>query len=572
MCMNCGSVIEENLLVSSVEFADSGQGTGQVLGQFVSSTTTKPYSSGGPGYGYQRESREVTIQQGKKRISALASKLGISQDLIDAAHRYFLLAMQRNFIQGRRTKNVIAACLYFSCRRAKAPYLLIDFSEALETNLYSLGSTFLKFSALINRPLPVVDPSLYIHAYASRLEFGNKAHQVGQTALRLVSRLKRDWMQHGRRPSGICGAALIVSARMHGFNRSRTDVVKVLRICEETLRKRLAEFHETPSAKLTMEQFLQLDVPDEANPPSFHAARNAERDRIERRREFVEKRRGVFGLENVGDEENEDGDDVRRSKRKRKAPAHLDSDDSEDDYFSESNEGKGHRFRSKRRAKEMAAEKVQRRRERRKTLRFRVDSDEEELSDVEMNSSEEEAFEHAERLVDVKRSENVDAYTELELELQQALGDIRRERDGADPDDDPTLTDRRAIPQPPRTREEEDARGSDYEEALEDFVDEDEIERKYVLSREEVVKRAAVWDALHGAWVRQRQGPTGVVERKTVKRTAKEKEEMKRLKSLGALSDQKLVPKEQVSFQTRKVNKELTDILWGENDSSDSDE
>jgi len=38
------------------------------------------------------------------------------------------------------------------------------------------------------------------------LEFGEKNHDVSMTAMRLVQRMKRDWMHTGRRPSGLCGA------------------------------------------------------------------------------------------------------------------------------------------------------------------------------------------------------------------------------------------------------------------------------------------------------------------------------------------------------------------------------
>ena len=50
------------------------------------------------------------------------------------------------------------------------------------------------------------DPCLYIHRFAHKLEFGEKEHDVAMTALRLVARMKRDWIHHGRRPSGLCGA------------------------------------------------------------------------------------------------------------------------------------------------------------------------------------------------------------------------------------------------------------------------------------------------------------------------------------------------------------------------------
>jgi transcription factor IIIB subunit 2 len=61
-----------------------------------------------------------------------------------------------------------------------------------------------------------VDPSLYIHRFADRLDFGRSMHSVANTALRLVASMKRDWIQTGRRPSGICGAALYIAAHIHG--------------------------------------------------------------------------------------------------------------------------------------------------------------------------------------------------------------------------------------------------------------------------------------------------------------------------------------------------------------------
>lgn len=52
------------------------------------------------------------------------------------------------------------------------------------------------------------DPCLYIPRFAHLLEFGEKNHEVSMTALRLLQRMKRDWMHTGRRPSGLCGAGI----------------------------------------------------------------------------------------------------------------------------------------------------------------------------------------------------------------------------------------------------------------------------------------------------------------------------------------------------------------------------
>ena len=46
VCNECGIVVEENAIVSSIEFSESG-GNSQVIGQFVSGTSSKAYSNSG---------------------------------------------------------------------------------------------------------------------------------------------------------------------------------------------------------------------------------------------------------------------------------------------------------------------------------------------------------------------------------------------------------------------------------------------------------------------------------------------------------------------------------------------
>lgn len=55
----------------------------------------------------------------------------------------------------------------------------------------------MKFIRLLNLALPIIDPSLFVHRFAARLEFDVKTHAVAMTALRLVARMRRDWMAIG---------------------------------------------------------------------------------------------------------------------------------------------------------------------------------------------------------------------------------------------------------------------------------------------------------------------------------------------------------------------------------------
>ena len=137
-------------------------------------------------------------------------------------------------------------------------------------SMFIVGCDVLKFRRVLNLELPLVDPSLYIHRFAAKLELGDAASAVGATALKVVQRMKRDWIETGRRPAGVCAAALLVSARAHGFHRTQQDVVSALRVCGMTVSKRLADFQATPAAQLTLREFhAQADSTEEQDPPSF---------------------------------------------------------------------------------------------------------------------------------------------------------------------------------------------------------------------------------------------------------------------------------------------------------------
>ncbi|XP_076441764.1 transcription factor IIIB 90 kDa subunit-like [Babylonia areolata] len=270
VCTNCGSILEDQLIVSEIQFQENLAGRASVMGQFVSVDGNKSYSIGGSFIrGIGRDSHTVTLQNAKRKIQEVADQLRISNYCQDVAFNYFKMVLKKNLTRGRKSTHVVASCLYIVCRKEGLPHMLLDFSDVLQVNVYTLGKTYLHISKELCLQIPVIDPCLYIDRFANKLQFGDKTGDVCATALRLVQRMTRDWMHTGRRPSGLCGAALLVSSRMHDFNRTVKEVIKVVKVCESTIRKRLYEFEDTPSSQLTIEEFHNIDLEEEQDPPCF---------------------------------------------------------------------------------------------------------------------------------------------------------------------------------------------------------------------------------------------------------------------------------------------------------------
>jgi len=139
-----------------------------------------------------------------------------------------------------------------------------------------LGHIYLQLVQTLNLKLPLVDPSHYISRFAALLEFGEETHKVATDAVRLVQRFDRDWVTRGRRPAGICGAALLLAARMNNFRRSVEEIVQVVKIADTTLKKRLEEFKKTPSGALTLADFRTVWLDEEMDPPAFTKGKEKE--------------------------------------------------------------------------------------------------------------------------------------------------------------------------------------------------------------------------------------------------------------------------------------------------------
>ncbi|CCH44785.1 Transcription factor IIIB subunit [Wickerhamomyces ciferrii] len=268
-CQNCGRVFEENPIVSEVTFGESSTGAATVQGAFVGADQAHAAFAGGP-RGNSMDSRTKTLASAKRKIRAVATALKIPEYVSDAAYQWFSLALSNNFVKGRKSQNVIAACLYISCRKEKTHHMLIDFSARLQISVYSVGATFLKMvKALHITKLPLADPSLFIQHFAEKLDFGDDRVKIVKDAVKLAQRMSEDWIHEGRRPAGVAGACLLLAARMNNHRRTHGEIVAVAHVGEDTLQRRLNEFKETHAGSLTIKEFREQENYTPSQPPSF---------------------------------------------------------------------------------------------------------------------------------------------------------------------------------------------------------------------------------------------------------------------------------------------------------------
>lgn len=317
ICDTCGAVAQEDSgLVSEQGFGETDSGRITALGVHVgeSQTHQRTYAPGGALGNAGREptvNRERSEAHARTIMISYQTLLKIRSAEVEAGMQIFKLAWGNSFVQGRTIDSVAVVCLYLACRRKheqvqneRRPLyslMMIDFAERLNMDVFALGKMYHDLvrrlygqtdsggiQADISADLLAHGPEVLVSRFVDALEF-DKAHRekIKMDAIRIVKRMKRDWMSTGRRPSGVCGAAILLAARMNNYRRTVREVVLTAKVTEITINKRLEEFSDTQSSKLSVTQFRDnslLDAVAASDPPSYQRAHNPKPNKKKRGR------------------------------------------------------------------------------------------------------------------------------------------------------------------------------------------------------------------------------------------------------------------------------------------------
>jgi transcription factor IIIB 90 kDa subunit len=298
ICIICGALVEfHDNLVAETQFAE-GPG-GQVHAQGVSIGAGETHrASGAIAYtgrvGGEAKTTRSQAQKAAEAIhKAIGGQLNIPSEITTAATNLFGAAYVQGFVRGRSIDDVAVVCLYFAVRQVAhrqggkpmpvMPLMLIDLAQGGDMDVFALGKMYHDFCKKVfftdvqdpERSGKLLDdravlpglrlapgPELLVPKFVDELEFPSHAQaKIKADAYQIISSMRRDWITRGRRPAGICGAAVILAARMNNYRRTVREVVLVAKVTEITLNKRLHEFSSTNTSKSSVSTFRKYEFP-----------------------------------------------------------------------------------------------------------------------------------------------------------------------------------------------------------------------------------------------------------------------------------------------------------------------
>ncbi|KAG5502773.1 hypothetical protein JKF63_04540 [Porcisia hertigi] len=268
-CTICGDVVISDQYELDPIFAQGGRqpasgggGLRSLAGSFRPATSYKGSSTS-----MTHSHSRPTIDKARREMLNISRQLEISEDTVERALGIYKVALSLNAISGTRP-SVLCACLYAACRRERTSHVIYDFSETNGEDPHTILSQMKFICHATHTEVPVIDPSCYVQRFAEQMDLGSQTTDVVVCALKVLRAMQDDWISCGRRPMGVCAAALLVACYVFGIRRTPEQVCGMVRLTSNTISKRLTEFAATPTARL--ESIDNYQPSHETLPPAFN--------------------------------------------------------------------------------------------------------------------------------------------------------------------------------------------------------------------------------------------------------------------------------------------------------------
>jgi transcription initiation factor TFIIB len=184
---------------------------------------------------------ERNFWESKPKLNLYASKLNLPEYIKETAWKIYTVVVKKKLTMGRSIEGFIAASIYAAIRIHEFPRLLEDVCDASMINRRSV----IKFLGLLNREIL---PELALHYKPITFEqlvfkFGNDLYlpmEIQKKAIELIIKVRLSEISHiGKDPKGFAASALYIAAKKTSMCKSQSDIAKIAKITEVTLRNRV---------------------------------------------------------------------------------------------------------------------------------------------------------------------------------------------------------------------------------------------------------------------------------------------------------------------------------------------
>ena len=185
-----------------------------------------------------KKSQDVGLRKALFFLNDLEENLVLPVHVVEETSRYYREVQNRRLVQGRKIVDMVAACVYATCRINSIPLSIKEISKVAGLKSRDVGVCYYIICKELQIQSEILDPIKYIPAVVNNLHLEQNVTIVATNIIKLAQ--KQD-ITAGKSPAGLVASAIYLASIHTNKPVTQRDIGLAANVTEATIRHRCKE-------------------------------------------------------------------------------------------------------------------------------------------------------------------------------------------------------------------------------------------------------------------------------------------------------------------------------------------
>lgn len=187
------------------------------------------------------DSKNKTLRSGLLFLNMLQMKLGIPDSIAENSAHMYRKAIRAKMTVGRRSKNIICACIYASCKQCGIPRSILEISTVSNISKKEIARTYRSLVEKLDLSINPFSSREFLASIANEAKISEKSRR---DALEIIYSIEKAGLSQGKNPKALASASLYLACVLNAERKTQAEIAKASHITSTTIRTRYYDLKE----------------------------------------------------------------------------------------------------------------------------------------------------------------------------------------------------------------------------------------------------------------------------------------------------------------------------------------
>ena len=186
-------------------------------------------------------SKSRTLRSGLLFLNMLQMKLGIPDSIAENSAHMYRKAIRAKLTVGRKSKNIICACIYASCKQYGIPRSILEISTVSNMCKKEIARTYRSLVEVLDLSINPFSSREFLASIADEAKISEKSRR---DALEIIYSIEKAGLSQGKNPKALASASLYLACILNAERKTQAEIAKASHITSTTIRTRYYDLKE----------------------------------------------------------------------------------------------------------------------------------------------------------------------------------------------------------------------------------------------------------------------------------------------------------------------------------------